>query len=88
MTSHGVICDRCGCWYSEALRRPGEKCGDLSYANGTPDDLPCPGICRPRKKPYSKPVLHVYGDIKDMTNASLMGTMSDHHMARIGHKTA
>jgi hypothetical protein len=40
-----------------------------------------------KKKPYSKPRLIVYGNIRDMTNANTTGSKSDHHHHRIGHKT-
>jgi hypothetical protein len=57
MSVSGVVCDVCGCWYSTAMRKAGDNCGDLS-AN---QDAPCPGICRPRgelppKKKTSLPV--------------------------------
>jgi hypothetical protein len=42
----------------------------------------------PKKKPYTKPHLIIYGNIKDMTKSTHMGTMSDHHHGMGGHKTA
>ncbi len=37
-----VICPRCGANYGPALRRPGDRCGDLSWH---PDlAVACPGV--------------------------------------------
>ncbi|HEX8807768.1 MAG TPA: hypothetical protein VF760_02100 [Xanthobacteraceae bacterium] len=42
----------------------------------------------PKKKPYSKPVLRIYGNIRDMTETSTMGMHADAHGRRSIHKTA
>lgn len=45
-------------------------------------------VIYPPKKPYTKPVLRVYGDIKNMTETSTMGMHADAHGRRSIHKTA
>ena len=59
--------------------------------NSSPPLTACAVILReplPKKKFYVKPKLTVYGNIRDMTHATHMGTMSDHHHGMGGHKTA
>ena len=43
-----VGCLICGCSYS-GIRKPGDVCGDLSYAKRSKlsETPPCPGICIP-----------------------------------------
>ena len=38
----GVVCNKCGCWWSIEWRLDGEDCRDEIW----PDYFPCDGICK------------------------------------------
>lgn len=51
--NQSVSCDRCGTSYSTVMRRPGERCGDLSL---DPELLhPCLGWCRAEERRGAAP---------------------------------
>lgn len=62
----------------DALRCPNEAVEGSKYCER----------CKTKKRPYKKPELRVYGDIRTMTETSTMGMHSDAAHMRSIHKTA